>query len=239
MGERVDDLQRNGLRIIQDTDGFSFGVDAVLLAGFAAVRPGETVLDLGTGNGVIPLLLSARTQALHLTGLEILPASADRALRSVELNHLEKRITILQGDLREAARLFAPASFSVVTANPPYLEKEDGRHSPDDGRAIARHEICCTFLDVAKAARHVLPAGGRFYLIHRPFRMAELLTTIRQEELEPKRLRLVQPYAGQAPTMVLIQCTKGGRSGMEVEAPLVLYEAAGVYTEEAKEIYYG
>lgn len=238
-GERLDDLQRNGRRIIQDPGRFCFGMDAVLLSGFAAegVKRGAKLLDLGTGTGIIPILLSARTQASHLTGLEIQTESADMAQRSVALNHLEDRVSIIQGDIKEADELFTAASFDVVTCNPPYMIGKHGLTNPEAPKAIARHEILCTFEDAAAQTAKLLRPGGSFFLVHRPFRLAEIMMTLMRHKLEPKRMRLVYPYVDREPNMVLLQAVRGGRSRLQVEKPLIIYSEPGVYTDEIYEIY--
>lgn len=236
-GERLDELQRNGYRIIQDPKRFCFGMDAVLLAGFARVKPGERVLDLGTGTGIIPILLRGRTKGEQFTGLEIQPESADMARRSAALNGLEESVRIVTGDIREADRLFGGGSYHVVTSNPPYMIDHHGLKNPKLPKAIARHEILCTLQDVVCQASRVLIPNGRFYLVHRPFRLAEIITCLCAYGLEPKRMRFVHPYADREPGMVLIEALKGGRSGVTVEKPLILYEEPGKYTEEIREIY--
>ena len=228
---------RDGLRIIQGPGSFRFGMDAVLLSAFAKAQPGERVLDLGTGTGIIPILMSARTQASNLTGLEIRPESASMARRSVLLNGLEERITIVEGDLREAARIFAAASFDVVTSNPPYLPVNDGRISAAPDRGITRHEVCASFADVAAAAAGCVKVGGHFYLVHRPHRLAGIVTGLRGAGLEPKRMRFVHPFADRGPNLVLIDSVRGGREHLTVEAPLIVYTAPGQYTDEVLEIY--
>lgn len=236
-GERLDDLQRNHLKIIQNPEKFCFGMDAVLLSGFAKVKPGEKVLDLGTGTGIIPLLLSAKTKAGHLTGLEIQPESADMARRSVALNGLEDRVDIVEGDIKEASALFGMAGFDVVTCNPPYMIGQHGLRNPDTPKAVARHEVLCTFEDVAREAARLLRPGGKFYLVHRPFRLAEIIGTLLSHKLEPKRMKLVHPFLDKEPNMVLIEASRGGNSRMTVEPPLIVYEKPGVYTPEIYEIY--
>ncbi len=235
--ERIDDLQRNGLRIIQDPERFCFGMDAVLLSGFANAREGDEVLDMGTGTGILPLLLSAKTAAAHFTALEIQEESADMARRSVSLNHLEEKICVVQGDIRNVKELFGGSVFDVVTCNPPYMIADHGQQSAQDAKAIARHEVLCTFEDVAKGAAAVLKPGGHFYLVHRPFRLAELICTLTKYKLEPKRMRLVYPYVDREPNMVLLEAVRGGRSRMEVEKPLILQNADQSYTEEIKRDY--
>lgn len=202
--ERLDDLQRNGLKIIQKTDGFCFGMDAVLLSGFASVKPGERALDLGTGTGIIPLLLSAKTKGDHFTGLEIQTEIMKMAQRSVALNGLEKKIDIIQGDIKEASRIFGAASFDVVTSNPPYMNDAHGLKNPGDVKAISRHEVLCTLEDVVREGTKALKPGGRFYMVHRPHRLAEIITVMRQYKLEPKRMKFVHPFADKDANMVLI-----------------------------------
>ena len=235
--ERLDDLQLSGLKIIQNPEKFCFGMDAVLLSGFVRAKKGEQLLDLGTGTGILPLLLSAKTECAHLTGLEIQEESADMARRSVALNHLEDRISIVTGDVKEAGGIFAPASFDCITCNPPYMIGEHGIQNPDAPKAIARHEILCTFEDVAAAAEKLLKSGGKFFLVHRPFRLAELIVTMTRHHLEPKRMRLVYPYVDKEPNMVLIEAVRGGNSRMTVEPPLIIFKKAGEYTQEIKEKY--
>ena len=236
-GERVDDLERNGLKLIQDPGRFCFGMDAVLLSGFVKVKPGASVLDMGTGTGIIPILLSAKTEASHLTGLEIQPDSADMALRSVKLNNLHDRIDIVTGDIKEASLLFPKAGFDAVTCNPPYMIGEHGIKNPDSAMAIARHEILCTFEDVAREAALLLKPGGSFFLVHRPFRLSEIIITLTSHKLEPKRMQLVYPFADKEPNMVLIEAVRGGKSRLSVEKPLIIYKEPGVYTDEIYDIY--
>ncbi len=238
-GERLDDLQRNGYRIIQNPGRFCFGMDAVLLCGFAKdrIRPNARVLDLGTGTGIIPLLLAGRTKASHLTGLEILEDSADMARRSVALNGLQGKIDILKGDIKEAGGLFAAASFDVVTSNPPYMIRQHGLANPEEPKAVARHEILCTLEDVVHAAAKLLVCKGSFFMVHRPFRLAEIMVTLERCGLEPKRMQLVYPFADKEPNMVLLQAVRGAKPRLQVEKPLVIYERPGVYTEEIERIY--
>ena len=235
--ERLDDLQRNGLKIIQKTDGFCFGMDAVLLSGFASVKPGERALDLGTGTGIIPLLLSAKTKGDHFTGLEIQTEIMKMAQRSVALNGLEKKIDIIQGDIKEASRIFGAASFDVVTSNPPYMNDAHGLKNPGDVKAISRHEVLCTLEDVVREGTKALKPGGRFYMVHRPHRLAEIITVMRQYELEPKRMKFVHPFADKDANMVLIEAVRGGGAWLKLEPPVIVYKEPGVYTDEIYEIY--
>ena len=235
--ERIDELQRNGYRILQDPDKFCFGIDAVLLSGFAAVKKGENVLDLGTGTGIIPILLEAKTQGRQFTGLEIQPDMADMAARSVCLNRLEEKISIVNGDIKEASAIFGGASFDVVTCNPPYMSNNHGLKNPGLPKSIARHEVLCTFEDIAREASGVLKFGGRFYMVHRPHRLLELLETMRRWKLEAKRMKFVHPFAGREANMVLIEAFKGGRPEMRIEPPVIVYKEQGVYSDEIYDIY--
>lgn len=235
--ERIDDLQRNGYRIIQKKAGFCFGMDAVLLSGFVKAKEGERIIDLGTGTGIIPLLLSAKTAADHITGLEIQEEMAQMAERSVRLNQLMDRVSIVQGDIKEASRLFGKASFDIVTSNPPYMNDAHGLKNPDQQKAISRHEVLCTLDDVIREATLLLKPGGRFYMVHRPHRLAEIITVMCSYKLEPKRMKLVHPFINKDANMVLIEATRGGRSMMKVEAPIIVYREPGVYTSEIYDIY--
>ena len=237
-GERLDELHRNGYFLIQNPKKFCFGMDAVLLSGFVKVKKGEEVLDLGTGTGVIPILLEGKTEGKHFTGLEIQKDMADMASRSVLLNKLSQKVSIVAGDIKEASVLFGRASFDVVTCNPPYMNENHGLKNPEEPKAVARHELLCTFEDIAKQATAVLKPGGRFYMVHRPQRLVELLQTLRKAGLEPKRMKFVHPYAWEEANMVLVEAFRGGRPQMRVEAPLVVYQSEGEYTNEIYEIYW-
>lgn len=235
-GERVDDLQ-NGFYVIQNQNKFCFGMDAVLLSGFARIRKGDHVLDMGTGTGIIPILLKSKTKGEHFTGLEIQEECADMATRSVQYNGLESAVDIVCGDIKEAAGIFGAASFDVVTSNPPYMVGAHGLQNPYMAKAIARHEVLCTLEDVVSQASKVLKDRGRFFMVHRPFRLAEIFSVLTRYKLEPKRMQLVYPYIDREPNMVLIEALKGGNSRITVEKPLIVYEKPGVYTKDILEIY--
>ena len=230
-GERLDDLQ-NGYWMIQNNQGFCYGIDAVLLSAFAKVKPGEDVLDLCTGTGIVPVLLKAKTSGRHFTGLEIQEKSADMARRSVAYNHLENQITI-----KQAEKLFGAASFDVVTCNPPYMTADHGLTNPHLPKAIARHEVLCTLEDVIAQTSRVLKSRGRFYMVHRPFRLAEIMGVMMTYKLEPKRMQLVYPFVDKEPNMVLIEGLKGGNPRITVEKPLIVYEKPGIYTEDIRRMY--
>lgn len=230
-GERLDDLQIGGLELIQDPKKFCFGVDAVFLSDFVRVRPGENVLDLGTGNGIIPVLLSAKTEARHITGLEIQADTAEMARRSVAHNHLEDRIDIVTGDIKEAAELFKSAFFDVITTNPPYMLADHGMRNLDDAKAIARHEVLCSLDDILRESMRLMQDKSRFYMIHRPFRLTEIMIKMHQYKIEPKRIRFVHPYIDKEPAMVLIEGVRGARPRVTVEPPLIIYDRNGTAEE--------
>lgn len=235
--ERLDDLQIKGYEIIQHPGKFCFGMDAVLLSGFAKVKKGEQVLDLGTGTGILPILLEAKTEGTHFTGLEIQEESADMARRSVKHNGLEERVSIVTGDVKEASSLFGAACVEVITTNPPYMIGTHGLQNPESTKAIARHEVLCTLDDIMRESAKMLKPKGRFYMVHRPFRLAEILVKMVEYAIEPKRMRLVYPYVDKEPNMVLIEGLRGGNSRMTVEPPLIVYEKSGEYTEGLLKFY--
>ena len=235
--ERLDDLNRNGYRIIQNPKKFCFGMDAVLLSGFASAPKGSRVLDLGTGTGIIPILMAAKTEADFFTGLEIQDESADMARRSVLLNGLNERISIVTWDIKEASLIFGGASFDVVTSNPPYMQGGGGLKNPELPKAIARHEVLCTLEDVIREAAALLKPGGHFYMVHRPSRLVDIFETMRRYHLEPKRMKMVYPYIDHEANMVLVEGLRGGRPMLKNEKPLIVYKEPGVYTQEIYDVY--
>ncbi|MCR5775442.1 MAG: tRNA1(Val) (adenine(37)-N6)-methyltransferase [Lachnospiraceae bacterium] len=239
-GERLDDLQRNGLFIIQHPEKFCFGMDAVLLSGFAAEHASascDSVLDLCTGNGIIPILLSAKTTASHIIGMEIQADIADMAVRSVEMNSLGDRLKILTCDIKEAADHADAASFDMITVNPPYFKVGHGIINPEDTKTISRHEVACTLKDVLKTACTMLIPGGYFYMVHKPHRLGDIIYQMREEGIEPKRLKTVHPDLRSEPSMVLVEGRKGAAAELRIEAPLIIYGPDGRYTEEMYTIY--
>ena len=230
--ERLDDLQINGYEIIQHPGRFCFGMDAVLISNFARVKKGERVLDLGTGTGIIPILLTAKTEGESFVGLEIQEESADMARRSVLHNHLEEKVHIVTGDIKEAAEIFGPVSFDIITVNPPYMIGQHGIANVSDSKAIARHEVLCTLDDILRESAKILKPKGRFYMVHRPFRLAEILSKMVAVGIEPKRMKMIHPFIDKEPNMVLIEGCRGGNSRMTVEAPLIVYKEVGVYNDE-------
>ena len=236
-GERLDDLQLKGYEIIQHPGRFCFGMDAVLLSAFARVKTGECVLDLGTGTGILPILLAGKTNGKHFTGLEIQPESAEMANRSVLHNELQERVSIVEGDIKEASSIFGVDSFDVVTTNPPYMIGGHGLANPESAKAIARHEVLCTLDDILRESARVLKTNGKFFMVHRPFRLAEILNGMSQVGIEPKRMRLVYPHIDKEPNMVLVEGIRGAKPRMTVEPPLIVYEKDGSYTEELLKCY--
>lgn len=237
MAERIDDLQCNGYKIIQDTDGFCFGMDAVLLANYAlsAVNSESKLLDLCSGTGIVPLLIAAKTECRELTGIELQADVADMASRSIELNHQEHRMKMIQGDLREIKLMGMDSSMNVVTCNPPYMNA--GLKNATDRKLISRHEVMCTLKDVCYAAAYTLKSNGKFFMVHRPNRLVDIFNELRRAHLEPKRMRLVYPYENSEANMVLLEAVKGGRVQLTVEKPLVVYKEKNIYTDEIVSIY--
>lgn len=237
MAERIDDLQCNGYRIIQDTDGFCFGMDAVLLANYslAAVNSETKLLDLCSGTGIVPLLIAAKTDCCELTGIELQESVADMAKRSVELNNQTSRMKIVQGDLREIKKMGLGSSMNVVTCNPPYMNA--GLKNSTDRKLISRHEVMCTLGDVCYAAAYALKSNGKFYMVHRPNRLVDIFNELRKVQLEPKRMRLIYPYENSEANMVLIEAVKGGKTQLIVEKPLIVYKDKNIYSDEIVSIY--
>ena len=236
-GERLDDLQIKGYEIIQSPGRFCFGMDAVLLSSFAKVKRGERALDLGTGTGILPILLEAKNEGSGYVGLEIQEESADMARRSVLHNKLNDKIEIVTGDIKEASRIFGAASFHVITTNPPYMIGEHGLKNDNEALYIARHEALCTLDDILRESARLLKHKGRFYMVHRPFRLAEILGKMSAYGIEPKRMRLVHPYVDKEPNVVLVEGMRGAKPRMTVEKPLIVYVENGEYTGELLEIY--
>lgn len=251
--ERIDDLERNGYGIIQRNDGFCFGMDAVLLSGFASVKAGGTAVDLGTGTGIIPILLEAKTKGAEFYGLEIQPEMAEMAARSVRLNALSDKVHIIEGDIKAVSAKAGDqdaenAAFTevmaklkgrvdTVTSNPPYMKDSHGLKNPDDFKQISRHEVKCDLTDVCRAASLLLKNGGHFYMVHRPLRLPEIITKLKAVGLEPKRIKPVYPYVDREANMILIDAVKGAREECRFEKPVIVYKEPGVYTDEIYDIY--
>ena len=234
--ERLDDLMRSGRRIIQNTKEFCFSLDAVLLAHFPSLKSRQRVLELGTGTGVIPLIIADFVS--HVEAVELNEVMVDLAGRNVILNELEEKITVRQGDYRKIRELYPAESFDVVLANPPYRPVAHGQVNALSGVARARHEFTATLEDVVRAARYALRFHGTFAMVHLPERLGEILVSLHAHQMEAKRLQMVQPKAGKAPNMMLVEAVVGANpGGLKVLPPLIVHEADGGYTKEILEIY--
>lgn len=237
--ERLDELHRKGYKIIQDPNRFCFGMDAVLLSAFANVRKNEKVLDIGTGTGIIPILMEARYGGESYVGIEIQEDVADMARRSVKYNNLEEKIIIDNADVKEALKLYGSGFFDVITTNPPYMTVDKGIVNPNDTKALSRHELSVKLEDIVSISSKILKNKGRFYMIHRPARLVEIMNVMRKYNLEIKRIRMVHPYIDKEANMVLIEAMHDGKPFLKVENPLIVYEKSGEYTKEVTDIYYG
>ncbi len=238
--ERIDDLQTpSGYKIIQNPSWFCFGVDAVLLSSFAAktIKAKTRVLDMCTGNGIVPILLAEKTNADRIDGIEVQPPVAEMAQRSIFLNNIEEKIQIIEGDLKNACEIYGKSQFDAVTCNPPYKENFGGLKNAADTVTIARHEILCKLEDIIDSAEKVLKPGGKLYMIHRPERLADILCLMRQYKIEPKRLRFVHPCHSKTATMILVEGAKHGGAKLFLEPPLYVHNEDGSYTDEINQIY--
>lgn len=234
--ESLDDLQ-NGYMLIQKNNSFKFGVDAVLLADFAEVKMVDNVLEMGTGTGVIPILLHAKKHPKSITALEIQPDMADMATRNVKYNKLEQIISILHMDLKEAPEILGKAKYDCVITNPPYVKKECGINNPTENKAISRFEIACTLQEVLKSAKELLRPGGKLFMVHRADRLVDIIYEMRALGIEPKRIRFVHSSVGKRPHLLLIEGARGGKPELRFMEPLYIYDDKGQYTEEIHRIY--
>ncbi len=235
--ETLDDLQLNNIHIIQKEDAFRFGVDAVLLANFPVINKQVKVIDLCSGNGIVPLILAGKTKASHITGIEIQEEMAEMASRSVKFNKLENKIEIIHGDITDLDMLKKLDKVDIVTVNPPYKLRNSGLINPDDKNAIARHEICCTLEDVITAAKTVLKDNGKIYMVHRPERLVDIFTSMRKLKIEPKRIKMVYPSPYKAPNIVLVEGQKYGGAFLKWEESICVYNEKGEYSDEINQIY--
>ena len=243
--EKIETLHAGNFKIIQDTEKFRFGIDAVLLADYASAKLSPKtshVVDLCTGNGIVPLLMTAKLlgrvhKSVRFTGIEIQHDAVDMARRSVALNNLQNSIEIIECDIKHVFSEMPKNCADVVTVNPPYMPFAHGKKCPSTDLAIARHEMLCNLEDVVVAAAGLLNSNGLFYMIHRPERLAEIMESLVRNRLEPKRLRFVHPYADAAPTMVLVEAKKCAAHGLVVEKPLVVYSGKKIYSPEMEQIY--
>ncbi len=236
--ERIDDLEFKGLKIIQNKSGFCFGIDSVLLSDFAKnIRNNAKVIDLGTGTGIINLLLSGKTKALEFVGVEIQEEVAEMAERSVELNNLEGKIKILNENILNLKEVYKPKSFDAVVTNPPYKKINTGLTNEDNKKLISRHEITASLKDFIQISAYLLKDYGEFYMVHRPDRLVDIFQLMREEKIEPKLIKFVYPKANKKTNLVLIKGVKNGKPFLEYDNNLIVYNEDGSYTDEILRIY--
>jgi tRNA1(Val) A37 N6-methylase TrmN6 len=237
--ERIDDLQSDGLQIIQSHEVFSFSLDAVLLARFCSVPMRGRVVDLCTGNGVIPLLLSTRSPYITIHGVEIQERLADMAQRSVKVNGLEHRIQIQCGDIKTIHQTYGHGKFDLVTVNPPYLPVPAGVQNGNEQLAIARHELLCNLQDVIQSGARLAKSGGKVAMVHRATRLSDICNVMRHYHIEPKRLRFVHAKQDQEAMMVLVEGMKDAKPDLRVLPPLIIYDHNQQWTAELDRMYQG
>ena len=236
--ERIDDLQLNNLKIIQNKDGFCFGIDAVLLSDFSKdIRNNSQVLDLGTGTGIIGILLCAKTKLSKIYGIDIQKDVCDMALRSIKLNNLEDKFEIINTNIKELTNTFEESSFDAIVSNPPYKKDNSGLKNECETKLISRHEITASLEDFISISSKLLKSNGSIYMVHRPERLSDLFCLLKKYNLEPKKLRLVQSYHDSKPKLILIKATKNAKSFLNIEEPLIIYNKDGSYTDEIFKIY--
>lgn len=236
--ERIDDLEYNGLKIIQKNDGFCFGVDSVLLSDFAKdLKANAQVMDIGTGTGIIGILLSEKSKLKKIYGVEIQKDIAKMAEKSIKMNNLENKMEIINSDINEISKIFDRNTFDAIVTNPPYKKRNSGIINENERKLISRHEIKCDIRDITREASKLLKDKGEFYMIHRPERLAEIISILKEFKLEPKIIRFVQPDINKAPNMFLIKAVKNAKEFLEVKKSLIIYDKQGNYTEEILKIY--
>ena len=236
--ERIDDLQLNNLKIIQNKDGFCFGIDAVLLSDFAKdIRNNSKVLDLGTGTGIIGTLLCAKTKLSKIYGIDIQKDVCDMASRSIKLNHLEDKFEIINSNIKDLNNIFEEASFDAIVSNPPYKKDNSGLQNESEAKLISRHEITASLEDFISISSKLLKNNGNIYIVHRPERLSDLFYLLKKYNLEPKKLRMVQSYITSKPKLILVKAIKNAKSFLNIEEPLIIYNKDGSYTDEIFKIY--
>lgn len=236
--ERIDDLECKGYKIIQNIMGFCYGMDSVLLADFAKeLKKGSKVVDLGTGTGIIGILLCAKTELEKIIGIEVQQEVYDMATRSIELNQLQNRFELIHKNIKEIKEILPEGKMDVVVSNPPYKKLQTGIQNENEKKLISRHEVLATLEDFIKAANYVLKDKGFFYMVHRPDRLVDIIELLRKYKLEPKTLKLVYPYIGKQPNLVLIKAIKNANPFLKIEKPLYVYEEDETYTKDILKIY--
>ncbi|MBE6065978.1 tRNA1(Val) (adenine(37)-N6)-methyltransferase [Clostridium cochlearium] len=235
--ETLDDLQLNNIFVIQKKSGFRFGMDAVLLANFATIKKNDNILDLCSGTGIIPFIIAGKRKFNKIVGIEIQEQMVDMAKRTSIYNKLDEKIKFIVGDLKDIDLLKKLGKFDVITVNPPYKLKNSGIINENSKESIARHEILCDIDDVIKAANILLKDRGRFFMVHRPERIVDILTTMRKYKIEPKLIKLIQPNEEKSPNLLLIEGHKNGGQFLKWEKTLYVYDKLGNYTKELVNIY--
>ena len=236
--ERIDDLQYKGLKIIQDKNGFCFGVDSVLLADFAKnIKKNRVVVDIGTGTGIIGLLLCKKTNLQKIYGVEIQKEVAEMAKRSIEMNHLEDKFEIINCDIQDIFAFLEPNSVDCVVTNPPYKKVNTGLKNEEEKQMISRHEVKCTLEDIVEKSSKLLKEKGEFFMVHRAERLVDIMCVLRKYRLEPKIVRFVHPKQKEKPNLILVKAIKFANPFLKIDKPLVIYEENGIYTEEINRIY--
>ena len=236
--ERIDDLEFNGLKIIQNKDGFCFGIDSVLLSDFSRDLPkNATALDLGTGTGILGILLCGKTNLSKIYGIEIQKDVADMAKRSIELNNLTNKFEIINDDIKNLSNHFQNDSFDAIISNPPYKKDNCGIKNESETKLISRHEITASLEDFINISSKLLKNNCSLYMVHRPERLSDLFYLLKKYKLEPKKLRIVQSYYDSKPKLILVKATKNAKSFLNIEKPLIIYNKDGSYTDEIYEIY--
>ena len=236
--ERIDDLQLNNLKIIQNKDGFCFGIDAVLLSDFAKeISANSKILDLGTGTGILGILLCGKTKLSKIYGIDIQKDVCDMASRSIKLNNLENRFEIINKNIKDLKDVFEENTFDAIVSNPPYKKNNSGLKNESETKLISRHEITASLEDFISISSKLLKNNSSLYIVHRPERLSDLFYLFRKYNLEPKKLRLVHSYGNSKPKLILVKATKNARSFLNIEEPLIIYNKDGSYTDEILKIY--
>jgi len=236
--ERIDDLEFKNLKIIQNKDGFCFGIDSVLLSDFAKnIKKDSMVLDLGTGTGIIPILLCGKTKLKKVTGIELQEEVAKMAKKSIKLNNLEDKFNVINENILNLNKIYENQTFDVIVSNPPYKKKDTGITNENEKKIISRHEISASLEDFIKISKDLLKDKGEFYMVHRPERLVDIFELMRKYKIEPKILKMVYSYKNKEPKLILIKGVKNAKPFLKVESNLYIYEDIGEYTEEILKIY--
>lgn len=236
--ERIDDLEYKGLKIIQNKNGFCFGVDSVLLSDYAKkIKKNAKVIDIGTGTGIISLLLCKKTNLSKIIGIEIQEDVAEMATRSIKLNNLEDKFEIINTNIKDVLEFLEPHGFDAIVTNPPYKKVDTGVKSIERKQLISRHEVECTLEDIIEKGSKLLKDLGEFYMVHRAERLVDIMCLLRKYKLEPKNIRFVHSKVEEKPSLILVRAVRGAKEFLKIDKPLVIYKENGEYTDEILEIY--